>query len=472
MPRPSGVLLQRANAASIAWDSTAQSFVDLLGLLPAWRLSAPELQMRLALMWQTTVQDRLSLRPTFAGLEHADPHATRLLLKTFSPHERSLLTVSLNGTFFTNDSLRHIGNDCDPACPFCGALDSLGHRFLQCPHFEDCRQGSCLSRAGLGSLTEAQALHAWVMRPNALLPVQRTLAQLQQAFDQFEPVPDLQAFDVFTDGSCTRPSTPALRLASWACCIALPGSPPSSLRLSRGLVPGLLQSASRAELCALVSAALFCRVVRRPVRVWSDCLGVIRKMRLLLDGSWTPGFRTRHADLWTLIAEVREDVRPFLTVHKVDSHLDPAQEPTFADEWCADHNHSVDAEAVAAQELRTPEFWTLWQQLLQECHREWHIGKSVMQLHVAVGRKATRTRPALIPTAPEPVSLVDVSPLSLGELPVNGRDILARRYGLRFVDAVVAWGSRIGQEPYTFRWVSNVQLFWLFAWTMALRRRF
>ena len=166
-PGPAGVLLQRANAASIAWDLTAQSFVDLLGLLPAWRLSAPELQMRLALMWQTTVQDRLSLRPTFAGLEHADPHATRLLLKTFSPHERSLLTVSLNGTFFTNDSLHHIGNDCDPACPFCGALDSLGHRFLHCPHFEDCRQGSCLSQAGLDSLTEAQALHAWVMRPES-----------------------------------------------------------------------------------------------------------------------------------------------------------------------------------------------------------------------------------------------------------------------------------------------------------------
>ena len=59
-------------------------------------------------------------------------------------------------------------------------------------------------------------------------------------------------------------------------------------------------------------------------------------------------------------------------------------------------------------------------------------------------------------------SLADVAPFSLGELSLQGRTTLAQRYGSRFLDAFTAWGERLGQEPATFRWVSNVQLFLAF----------
>ena len=60
-----------------------------------------------------------------------------------------------------------------------------------------------------------------------------------------------------------------------------------------------------------------------------------------------------------------------------------------------------------------------------------------------------------------PVSLADVAPLSLGELPDNGRDVLARRYGLRFVDAVVAWGSRIVRNRTLSDGFPTFNFFWL-----------
>ena len=461
-PGPAGVLLLRANAAAIAWDVPAQTFVDALGPLPAWRLSAPELQMRLARSWKQVVQDRLSHRHSFMGLDIADPHLTRLLLKSFPLQERNLLVLSLNGTFFTNDSLQHVGSDCDPACPFCGEDDSLAHRILHCSHFADCRRQCQLSDAVLHTLPEAQQLHAWAIQLPGLTAVQQALVQLPLTLDSFAPFPDLAEYDVFTDGSCLQSNVPALRLASWAACVALPGFPARSLRLSRGLVPGLLQSPFRGEVCAVVSAALFCWRVRKPVRVWCDCLGVVSRLRCLLEGSWKPGPRSKHGDLWTLVSDIIDGVTPLLSVHKVASHLDPLAEDSFSDEWCAEHNNFVDAEAAAAQELRSSDFWTAWQQLQRDHQREWRVSREVMKLHVAIGQRATRTRPPLVPRLLQPVSLPGTPPFLVGNLSPEGRAKLARRYSSRFLDAFETWAARIGQEPCTFRWVSNVQLFLAF----------
>ena len=461
-PGPAAVLLSRANAAAIAWDVSAQTFVDALGPLPVWRLSAPELQMRLAGSWQMVVQDRLSHRPSFGGLEDADPHITRMLLKSFPQQERNLLVLSLNRTFFTHDSLQHVGSDCDPACPFCGERDSLAHRITECSHFEDCWRHSQLSSATLRSLPEAQRLHAWAIRPTRLAEIQQDLVQLPFTFDEFAHFPDFAENDIFTDGSCIQPNVPALRLASWACCIALPGFPVRSLRLSRGLVPGLLQVAFRGEVCAVVSAALFCWRVRKPARVWCDCLGVVRRFRCLLDGSWRPGPRSKHGDLWTLVSDILDGIAPLLSIHKVASHLDLLLEESFSDEWCAEHNNLVDAEASVAQELRLQEFCSAWQQMQRDFQRDWHIAKEVMKLHVAIGQRATKTRPALVPRLLQPVALPDTPAFSFGELTPEGRTKLAQRYSLRFLNAFVAWADRIGQEPCTFRWVSDVQLFLAF----------
>ena len=461
-PGPAGVLLVRANAAAIAWDVAAQTFVDSLGPLPAWRLSSSELQLRLARSWQQVVQDRLSHRQSFLGLDTADPHLTRLLLKSFPLPERNLLVLSLNGTFFTNDSLQHVGSDCDPACPFCGVRDSVKHRILHCDHFADCRRQCQLSDVTLRALPEAQQLHAWAIQLPGLTAVQQILVQLPLDFHSFAPFPDLADYDIFTDGSCLQPNVPALRLASWASCLALPGFPARSLRLCRGLVPGLLQSAFRGEVCAVVSAALFCWRVRKPVRVWCDCLGVVLRLRSLLEGSWRPGPRSKHADLWTLVLNILDGVSPLLSIHKVASHLDPLAEESFSDEWCAEHNNFVDAEAAAAQELRSLEFWGLWQQLQRDHQREWHVAREVMKLHVAIGQRATRTRPVLVPRLLQPVSLPGTPPFSFGDLSPDGRAKLAHRYSSRFLDAFEAWAGQIGQEPNTFRWVSNVQLFLAF----------
>ena len=56
-----------------------------------------------------------------------------------------------------------------------------------------------------------------------------------------------------------------------------------------------------------------------------------------------------------------------------------------------------------------------------------------MRLHIAVGRKATGTRPALVSRPIQPAALPDIAPFSFGELSPDRRAKLAQRYSFRFL---------------------------------------
>ena len=80
--------------------------------------------------------------------------------------------------------------------------------------------------------------------------------------------------DVFTDGSCMFPSEPAYRFASWAVCVAgLDISWEHSDVIGAGPLPGILQSAFRAEMYAILQAVRWAVKFKRKLRVWCDCLG-------------------------------------------------------------------------------------------------------------------------------------------------------------------------------------------------------
>ena len=287
VPGPCTLLLQRANEVGIAWVPDSVAFVDSLGPFDIWALSWPEVMQRLVFSWQDWVQQRCTSRHTFEGLEEADPHLTHSALKRLPPQAQAFTRVSLNGTFYTNNALRHAGQADHSTCDFCGQEDSIRHRLMACPHFRQCHQGCHLTHAELESLPPAQLLHGWAQKPRSLHMVRTSLCSLALDVDSFHPYPDIHEYHVFVDGSCWQPGQPHLRLAAWATLIAVPGSFEEPIPLSDGVVPGLLQSAFRAELCGLISALMFCVSVQRRVWVWSDCLGVVRRVRRFLKG---PGF--------------------------------------------------------------------------------------------------------------------------------------------------------------------------------------
>ena len=465
-PGPAHVLLARANSVGIAWSPDAETFRDSFGQFNLWSVSCAEVQFRLAWAWQDTVAQRISSRATFAGLEAADPRLTRPLFNSFSFEEKAVLRLALNGTFYTNDALCHFGANDSKNCAFCGAEDSIAHRVCHCPYFAQCRAEAGVSEQELSTAPPAQVQHGWAMRPTQLQDMYTMLANLEVSFTDFHAWPEGSDFDLFTDGSCLRPTDSCLRLATWAVNIATLEWPPRPCPLSAGLVPGLLQSPFRGELCAVVSAVLFCWRSGSRVRVWCDCASAVKRVRKWLVGNWSPAPRTAHYDLWRLIQPCRELVSSKLSIHKVSAHADVDAELTFADEWCSAHNAFVDQAAARAQALRSADFWSIWQRCVEEYEAEWSRGRRILRLHALVALRAIKNKPQLQVLEVPVATITDATPAStIGILTADQFAKLASRYGHTYLERLMRWRGVTERAPSTRRWISSAQLFVAFCLT-------
>ena len=288
-----------------------------------------------------------------------------------------------------------------------------------------------------------------------------SLCSLRLDLDSFHPFPDPQEYHVFVDGSCWQPGVQQLRLAAWAMLIAVPGFFGDPLPLADGLVPGLLQSAFRAELCVMISAMLFCVRVQRKVWIWSDCLGVVRRVRRFLEGSWVPGESTRHSDLWKIMLPHKETLSRLVCVCKVTSHLEPELEASIGDEWCAFYNNLVDKAASNAQHSRGEAFWQTWSTLCRERERASFVATEVVALHERVGHLATRSRVPRADVLLQPLPTPDWTG-ALGSLTDGDARFLARKYGQDYIQAITEWSTMLNVEGAPVRWISSVQLFFSF----------
>ena len=132
------------------------------------------------------------------------------------------------------------------------------------------------------SLPDCQRLHAWAMRPNRQMELWGWWEALQDTTWEPMSLPCSGCVDLVVDGSCFFPECAPLRLASWAVtCARRDLSVPPRI-LHAGLLPGVLQTSFRAEVFAVLAACRFASLSGVQVRVWCDCLGVVRRCRGLL----------------------------------------------------------------------------------------------------------------------------------------------------------------------------------------------
>ena len=110
--------------------------------------------------------------------------------------------------------------------------------------------------------------------------------------------------DVFVDGTAAHPKEPKLRFAAWAATLAVGGIGRLQHRvLLGGHVAGLNQSAYRAELTAVLAAVRWAKQHDVSVRIWSDCLAVVRRVRALLQGNRVRA-NCSHSDLWLQLEDI------------------------------------------------------------------------------------------------------------------------------------------------------------------------
>ncbi|CAE7241535.1 aquIMA [Symbiodinium microadriaticum] len=135
---------------------------------------------------------------------------------------------------------------------------------------------------------------------------------------------------------------PTLALASWSSVNANTG-----LIVACGPVPGILQSAPRAELWGAIASLKWGVYHDAPVTLWTDSDMVGRGLRKLVGGiTLTPA---DNADLWQTLEElVRLYPEGHLVIQHVPSHVDSNQSRSPFEDWVIEWNHHADTLAVLA----------------------------------------------------------------------------------------------------------------------------
>ena len=142
-----------------------------------------------------------------------------------------------------------------------------------------------------------------------------------------------------------------LRFASWAVTRATELGVhcyDGTALIDSGPLPGLLQSAIRAEVFAVMRALQSAGTHVGPLHLWSDCAAVVRKLRKLIAGHSVRANST-HADLWGEIERLVRHRTGQISITRVAAHQTLQGNETFFEEWCFRNNAFADKCAVSGQ---------------------------------------------------------------------------------------------------------------------------
>ena len=213
---PSSILLTRLHRVGICVSTSGQ----LLDRFGAFGLHESFQEVLLRLQWacQQQAAAAVSHRPDFAGLNWVNVWSTRQKIQSLPPELQALYRLNLAGGSFTADFTSHWTDSGTTSCKWCGAQDSLHHRFWCCPQTGPLRVKHAPTASSCAdSLPPALALRGWAIYPPTWPRWISYLANLPRDIPEpFCAFPALPWVDVFTDGSCLWQAQPALRLA--ACC--------------------------------------------------------------------------------------------------------------------------------------------------------------------------------------------------------------------------------------------------------------
>ena len=475
---PTSALINRLRY--VGWSFHQGAIVsDKLGQFSIFSTSFQEIMFRAAESWKSVVASKVSHRPCFEGLHRSDPVSTRAFLKLLPVQEQGLFRKILNGAAFTNDILYHFSESGCTTCKFSGQQDSRMHRFWVCPAFANERANvptsvleaineipACLAQSGWSLLSETQ--ESWW---KYLLSLKHGPPQsLQQTW-----LDDQGWVDVFTDGSCFHPTRECIRFASWSVCRAGPSlDMVESAVIATGALPGVLQSAFRAELYAVHQAISWAVRQKCKLRLWTDCQGVVNKLQKMLDGRWKPPVNARHADLWEQIQDMLVSLGPkSCVITKVAAHQAVQEAQTLLEYWAYLHNSLADRAASLSNVCRPEAFWKLHNEHMQAVEATQFLNDSVQKHLLAVSKRAVvrdqvdEADGSLVREAAErpfkqaqsPSIEPWVSPILKCQVPLS----VSAKFGHRLTALAAAWWQEgIGQAEKGNEkpcWVSWYQLF-------------
>ena len=454
----------------LGWHVTSAGLIsDFFGTFSLFEVPMAELQYRIEMQWPRVVAAATSHRRCFDGLETCDAADTRRWLGSLDAADQALFRKVLNGTHFTQDGKMYCQEAETDQCLFCECSDSRYHRFWECHRFAALREHvPPETLRGIQELPEALTCAGWSLQPTTLGEWNCYFAQLApSAIPCFTCEGDAY---IFTDGSCYDQHRTDRRFAGYAVVLASSDATQDctgSVILDSGPLPGLLQSAARAETFAVLRALQISRLHDGRLFIWSDCDGVVKRLKRIISGHEVR-MNGSHSDLWYEIQSLVRDRNAPLFVAKVAAHQSVDAAGDVYAEWCYRHNGIADRQAVRANLTRDPHFWMLWRRHNAACDGIEYFNRTVQHVQLAISQEVTRQDEPLICAPTHSVHAKPCGPWS--ELPQLFLPAAAIRwYGEPLVRDLVSWfWAALHASRHEVVWVSHFQLYVDFMLTTGL----
>ena len=391
LPGPCNVLLHRLQAINWHWE-VGVGFRDEWGrIVDIWDRPVQEVKGRLTESWQHHVACEISKRHSFSGMQFTSAYLTRAFDKP-PPCKEAILRRALNGTFYTADKLQHGEfNTMQDKCIFCGQQDSFRHRNWECPVLEPARE-VCTPEDKIDILSHRPSFynHGWVPTPPTLQDFRNKLEQVpDQRFEYNEPEHLPECLEIFTDGGALCPKNALCRWASWGAVVAVTDQSTEFQAISSGLVQGTLQTVSRAELTAAISAVYFAASRGRKFRLWVDNQYVVKACRKCIQQrhKWVGRKTPNHDLLQELHNAFQYGSNLCMGIIKVASHQKTATDDDAITRWVFRGNEAADhlAASVFSQH---PDLLATWTTLSIETDRLLHLRRIVHTVLISVGEAA------------------------------------------------------------------------------------
>ena len=319
--------------------------------------------------WLQWMAQQVVHRKTMDDLHGLDAALTFLDREQMTNADLNKTMALQTGAFLTQKQHSKYDVTKTGDCSLCGVPDTQRHWF-DCPRFAALRESLPELPAELDEIPKCVLHHLLPPRNPFVFSLKKYFVDLPDTTGLFLSEPQDGVQHLFTDGSCFQSAVPFTTLAGWAVVNATSGE-----ITGHGCVPGLVQSAARAELCGILAALQWCLHFKARVAIWCDSQFVVTGMRNLLSGKWamvSPS--AENHDLWLLIAELlTQTVELLVDVFWVPSHLAMDRCDTMLEEWICSWNDVADACAVTSNDHRSSEFQTMSN--AARAHHELWVGR-------------------------------------------------------------------------------------------------
>ena len=327
---------------------------------------------------------------TMCDLHGLDEYLTLLDAKQLSSHHRALVSALHSGAFISDAEHSKYDAEKPAVCSHCLCPDTRAH-WLQCPRFASLRAQIDDWPLTLDQLPACTLNHLLVPRQSIAVQWRSALWSMEDRSTSFCCIsPPGVLNHLFVDGACTRPNHHPLKLASWAVVNATMG-----MAIALGPLTGLLQSISRAELTALVTAIRWAGHHQVRCCIWSDSQSTVQTALLIQRLGYIPN-DLRNRDLWQAFWDAMQHCLDLqLWIRWVPSHLPRHLAEDPFEDWVIQWNGHADAMAAEAHCSRPQSFWQLFAEY--EAHLDWwasHLRPlRKFYLQVAEAKQISRDQP-------------------------------------------------------------------------------